>query len=137
MPIKMYCIYSRESIEAMQGNRGKMAAQAGHAYLNAWWDANELLDHFSEQNQTGEYMRLFSTMGEYQHGDDARKIGLVVNTTDELRELVESYHGFTGTTLVEDCGYTIVEPGTITCAGIGPLQDEEKGDDLRRLELLI
>ena len=144
MPIKMYCIYSRESIHAMEHNRGKMAAQAGHAYLGAWWEGQDVLNHFidlmesSEQEfYEAEWKRLSNVRDEYQNGDDARKICLVVDTTDELRELVESYKGFTGTMLVEDCGYTIVEPGTITCAGIGPLRDEEKGGDLLNLELLV
>ena len=44
--IKMYCIFSRESLEAMKGVRGKMAAQAGHAYLHAFWNADDLLDQF-------------------------------------------------------------------------------------------
>ena len=36
----MYCIFAKESIDKMKGNRGKMAAQAGHAFLHSWWDAN-------------------------------------------------------------------------------------------------
>lgn len=147
MPIKMYCIFSRESLEAMtidgQVVKGKLAAQAGHAYLHAWWDAVELVQYLGQAADSGckedydEYQRFASVLNEYQTGDDARKIGLVVDTTEELRQLVEDYRGFTGTTLVEDCGYTIVEPGTITCAGIGPLRDSEKGDDLKDLELLV
>ncbi len=135
--IKMYCIFSRESLAKMQGNRGKACAQAGHAYLHAWWAAEKLrLSYVAEDNEK-EYSRLFETMGKYKNGDDARKICLVVDTDADLRRLVADYQGFTGTTLVEDCGYTVVDPGTITCAGIGPLRDSEKGDDLRELELYI
>lgn len=133
--IKMYCIFSKESIYAMDGNKGKMAAQAGHAYLHAWWDSEDLLDHFFDLDNDKEWLRLFYSRQEYRNGNDARKICLIVNTTDELRQLVEDYKGFTGTTIVEDAGYTIVEPGTITCVGIGPLRDSEKGDDLRALSL--
>ncbi len=138
--IKMYCIFSRESLGKMQGNNGKAAAQAGHAYLHAWWDAENLLTKLARKCSlpaAEEFERLNQTMEAYKNGDDARKICLLVDNTDELRQLVEDYQGFTGTTLVEDCGYTIVDPGTITCAGIGPLRDSEKGDDLIGLRLYI
>ncbi len=137
MTIKMYCIFSRESLGKMQGNNGKAAAQAGHAYLHAWWDAEGVRSGFQLDGDDENLCRLMETMQQYRGGDDARKICLLVDTTDELRQLVEDYQGFTGTTLVEDCGYTIVDPGTITCAGIGPLRDSEKGDDLRNLRLYI
>lgn len=134
--IKMYCIFSRESVEAMKGNKGKMCAQAGHAYLHAWWNADELQQKLVNALDNHSF-HLRKVMREYKEGNDARKICLITDTTDELRELVDAYHGYTGTTLVEDCGYTVVEPGTITCAGIGPLRDENKGDDLRELELFL
>ncbi len=147
MMIKMYCIFSQESLAKMQGNRGKACAQAGHAYLHAWWDSEELLEHFIEQQEAtdpreqeanhNEYLRLLCTISEYKNGNDARKICLIVNTDEELKQLYEDYRGFTGTTLVEDAGYTVVDPGTITCVGIGPLRDSEKGDDLRALDLFI
>jgi peptidyl-tRNA hydrolase len=154
--IKMYCIFSRESVEKMKGNKGKMCAQAGHAYLHAWWDAEVRFGvPLSEIGKDAVYYPKYrlrndlerirndnakirrNVMDEYRYGDDARKICLIAETDDDLRQLVEDYRGFTGTTLVEDCGYTVVEPGTITCAGIGPLRDEEKGDDLRSLELFL
>ena len=31
--IKMYCIFSKEALKKMNGIRGKLASQAGHAYL--------------------------------------------------------------------------------------------------------
>ena len=126
--LKMYCIFSQEAIDKMQGNRGKMAAQAGHAYLHAWWDA---------VNKAHRDSRLMTTLANYFNGDDARKICLITPTDDDLRRLVDAYQSITGVTLVEDCGYTIFEPGTltVTCAGIGPLYDADKGDDLRNLEL--
>lgn len=145
MPIKMYAIFSKEGVAKMGGNKGKMCAQAGHAYLHAWWDAENLLDvHFVDQMEgpeiefyRNEYERLSETISFYRHGDDARKIALLVDTDQELLDLAEAYKGFTGTTIVEDCGYTVVEPGTMTCIGIGPLRDEEKGDDLRACRLFL
>ena len=41
-PLKMYCIFSKEAVKAMNGNRGKLASMAGHAYLHAWWAAFRL-----------------------------------------------------------------------------------------------
>ena len=136
--IKMYCIFSEESIAKMQGNRGKMCAQAGHAFLHAWWDAADRFDWetFDWLKDTNIPTQL-RAMQEYFCGNDARKITLVAKTDDDLRRLVEAYRGKAGVTLVEDCGYTVVEPGTITCAGIGPLRDEDKGEDLKSLRLFL
>lgn len=39
---RMYCIVARDSLKLMNGNRGKLAAQAGHAYLHAFWDAEDV-----------------------------------------------------------------------------------------------
>lgn len=143
MAIKMYAIFSREGVAKMQGNKGKMCAQAGHAYLHAWWNAESIVRNQWEQLCEGnrenlrDYERLTDTIIEYKNGDDARKIALLVDTDQELLQLADDYAGFTGVTIVEDCGYTVVEPGTMTCIGIGPLRDEEKGDDLRGCELFI
>jgi peptidyl-tRNA hydrolase len=133
--IKMYAIFSREGIEKMKGNRGKMCAQAGHAYLHAWWNASELV--VCGKLGTNDLVRLTDTMYEYLNNNDARKIALICDTDEELLQLAEDYKDFTGVTIVEDCGYTVVEPGTMTCIGIGPLRDSEKGDDLRDLALFL
>ena len=37
----MYAITSREVLQKIGGNRGKLSAQAGHAFLHAFWDAEE------------------------------------------------------------------------------------------------
>lgn len=137
MAIKMYAIFSREGVAKMQGNKGKMCAQAGHAYLHAWWNAEGVRSGFYLDNDIQEYERLFETMTEYRFGDDARKIALIVDTDEELEQLYEDYKGFTGTTRVIDCGYTVVEPDTMTCIGIGPLRDEERGNDIRSLPLFL
>lgn len=140
--IKMYAIFSKESVAKMQGNKGKMCAQAGHAYLHAWWDAEQLKKRLKWKAQRFEipnedYYDLCDVMFTYQNGNDARKIALLAETDEDLLQLAEDYKGFTGVTIVKDAGYTVVEPGTMTCIGIGPLRDEEKGDDIRALPLFL
>lgn len=101
----MYCIFSKESLARMGGNRGKMVAQAGHAYLHAFLDA---LSRFSE-----------STEG-YMNGP-ATKIGLLVETDEQLESIFESQSGC-GKTKVVDIGKTVFKGvPTLTCIGIGPI----------------
>jgi peptidyl-tRNA hydrolase len=115
--LKMYAIFARETLALFQGNEGKLAAQAGHAYLHAFWDAEELADELANQD-VNSYAYLVHA---YKVGMDARKIALVVDTVEELRDIEQSFIGFAGTSLVEDCGYTIFKEPTITCLGIGPI----------------
>jgi peptidyl-tRNA hydrolase len=119
----------------MQGNRGKMCAQAGHAFLHSYWDNMDRFSEFNLKDDPDVIDHAMRVRQDYEFGDDARKITLITPTTDDLRRLVEKYRPITGVTLVEDCGYTVVEPGTITCAGIGPLRDEDKDDELRSLRI--
>lgn len=140
--IKMYAIFARETLKQMKVE-GKLAAQAGHAYLHAWWDAEErlseepywILGDDEDYYRPTEYYR--NCMSPYKHGDDARKIALVVNTVEELKELYDLYRPHMGATLVEDCGYTIFEQPTITAVGLGPITDEWlKHSKLKGLETL-
>jgi peptidyl-tRNA hydrolase len=121
--IKMYCIFSQEAIDAMGGNRGKMAAQAGHAYLHSFWNA---LDEGFWENTKG-----------YRDSNKAMKICLVVPTTEELVTLYKSYIGVCGNTLVKDAGMTVFKEPTITCVGIGPISEEDIGEDLKALKVFI
>ena len=45
MVIKMYAIFCRETLRQMKFE-GKLAAQAGHAYLHAWWNAEDRFGKF-------------------------------------------------------------------------------------------
>jgi peptidyl-tRNA hydrolase len=118
--MKMYCIFSKEALDAMGGVRGKMTAQAGHAFLHAYWDA--------EEN--------FPAVARAYRDSLAKKITLVVPTDDHLRELQKSYRGVCGTSLVVDAGLTVFKGETTTCLGIGPLTGDKVGDDLRALKVL-
>ena len=120
----MYSIFSREALKAMSGNRGKMAAQAGHAYLHSWWDASERFDQMAEDYR----IRAFGP---------AKKIGLVVETTDELLILHNRYSLICGVSLVVDAGLTCFKEPTTTCLGIGPIRSYQIGDDLKSLSVLI
>lgn len=136
--LKMYAIFARETLRQMQFE-GKLAAQAGHCYLHAWWDAEDRL-RFEEPSDFvhSKYTRYWTDVCvPYKHNDDARKITLVVDTVEELRELYDTFSPSMGATLVEDCGYTVFSEPTITGVGLGPIEsDWTKGTRLADLETL-
>jgi peptidyl-tRNA hydrolase len=145
--IKMYCIFAKESLTKMNGIRGKLAAQAGHAYLHSYWDA---------ENRFGEdaYPINFGSMAEfplgsghriykyqdaivqYRKGPRAYKICLVVDTVEQLKEIEAEYREICGVSLVTDAGFTVFDEPTTTCLGIGPLLDSEKTETLSKLKTL-
>lgn len=121
--LKLYCIFSRESLERMGGNRGKMAAQAGHAYLHSWWDA---CDRFPRASSA------------YARSGAAAKICLVCDTDEELLQLFKAHQSFCGVTYVVDAGRTVFkgEP-TLTCIGIGPITPSQRSELLKSLRPLL
>ena len=137
MIIKMYAIFARETLRQMKFE-GKLAAQAGHAYLHAWWDAETRFGwHEPASELSPEEIAYCEIMEEYKYSNDARKITLVVDTVEELRELYQQFRPHMGATLVEDCGYTVFDEPTITAVGLGPiLSDWTKGTRLGDLETL-
>ena len=118
---KMYAVMSMEAIKKMNGIRGKMITQGGHAYLHAAWDAEK---------------RFPDDMSAYRNGDHPRKITARVDTDKELLELLEAYRGKCGVSLVTDAGFTVFKEPTITCLGIGPIKEDDIGEDLKSLKLL-
>lgn len=120
--LRMYCIVSEEAVKATKGNRGKMLAQAGHAYLHSFWDAQ----------------RRFPKMAQdYQESPRAYKIALKVAGEAELRVLHKTYAPLCGGTFVVDAALTVFEDETVTCIGIGPIPEELIGEDLFSLKLFI
>ena len=107
MSYRIYCIFSKEAIDLMKGNRGKMAAQAGHAYLHSYWDAQER----------------FPKNAIAYRNDLARKICLIVPTAEELVSIYNEYREDYPSTLVKDAGFTVFEEPTITCIGPVPQLD--------------
>lgn len=124
MKYKMYCIFARESVAKMNGIRGKMATQAGHAYLHSFWDA---VDHTSNEDKINQAHA-------YHNGDHAYKITLIVDTVDELKALQEKYKDVCGTSLVTDAGFTVFNEPTTTCLGLGPISEDNIGDDIKSLK---
>ncbi|MBD3318748.1 peptidyl-tRNA hydrolase [Candidatus Woesearchaeota archaeon] len=90
-------------------SRGKLAAQAAHASVEA------VLRSTKEQIKNW-------------HREGMKKIVLKVPTKDILYKYIQLAKdaGLT-TAIITDAGHTHVAPGTVTCAAIGP-DDEEKID---------
>lgn len=130
MKIKMYCIFAMESLKKMNGNRGKLAAMSGHAYLHSFWDA--MSDMASDGNRPK-----FSQAMQYQLSNHAYKIALVVDTVAELELLKAKYADRCGTSLVKDAGFTVFKEPTVICLGIGPIADDQVGDDIEQLNLFL
>jgi peptidyl-tRNA hydrolase len=127
MRVVMYCIFAKESVQKMNGNRGKLAAQAGHAYLHAYWDAEDKWQPF-EPDAAGHL---------YRTSERAYKICLIVDTVQELEQLHEAYKALCGVSLVKDAGITVFNEPTITCLGLGPISEENIGEDIKKLKVFI
>lgn len=117
---KLYAVMSKEAVKKMNGIRGKMIAQGGHAFLHAYWDS---LNRFPEYAEA------------YKNSDHAFKITLVVEKTEQLETLRDAYKDLCGVSLVKDAGFTVFNEPTVTCLGIGPIPEDLIGDDLKSLKL--
>ena len=101
--------------------KGKIAAQVAHASLSA---AEETMDRRSD------WFR------EWKEGGQA-KIVLKVQTEEALRELYKKAKSAKlPAALIEDKGLTQLEPGTVTCLGIGPGPEDELDRITGKLKLL-
>ena len=90
--------------------KGKLAAQVAHASLSA---AEEAMRARAEWFQ------------EWKH-EGQKKVVLKVQSEEELRELYKvAKTSRLPASLIEDRGLTQLEPGTVTCVGIGPGPDAE------------
>lgn len=118
--MKMYNVVSKEAVKKMNGVRGKLLTQGQHGILHSFWDAEA---RFPEQ------------AAEYKNSEHARKINVSVETDEELQELRDRYAAVCGVSLVKDAGFTVFKEPTITCLGIGPIREEDIGEDLRSLPL--
>lgn len=134
---KMYCIFARESVEKMKGNRGKLAAQAGHAYLHAFWDVIKPREELPTSESLEIAFRKSHQAAQYMNSERAYKIALIVDTVEELIELQNHYKDICGTSLVKDAGFTVFEEPTITCLGLGPISVDNIGRDLKSLKLFL
>lgn len=113
---KLYCVFSREALKKMGGNRGKMNSQGGHAFLHAFWNS---MDRFPD------------ACAAYRNSANAFKITLVVDTDEDLERLYDAYKDVCGITRVIDKGLTVFNGvPTLTAIGIGPIPESLIGDDL-------
>lgn len=103
MPYKQVIIVRAD----LKLTKGKMAAQASHASVEAVLRSNK--DDVAKWQQEG-----------------MKKIVLKVNTQSELLEYKRKAElaGLVAA-LITDAGHTHLEPGTITCLGIGPAKEEK------------
>ncbi len=98
--------------------KGKIAAQASHASLEAYIRADEeTRDEWFEEG--------------------AKKITLKIGSEKELLELFgKAKKRKIASALVRDAGHTQVEPGTITAVAIGPAEEDEIDVITGKLKLL-
>ena len=101
--------------------KGKLAAQAAHASLTA--------AEMSSQARKVWY--------EDWKSEGQKKVVLKVSSEPELQELYRmAKRARLPAALIEDRGLTQLEPGTVTCVGIGPGPDEEIDAITGKLKLL-
>lgn len=121
MDIKLYCIVSEEAVKAAGGNRGKMGAQIGHAYVHSMLDS---MARFPKDAQA--YL-------------DTGIVGKVCLKAPEetLHALSVLYKNRCGVFLVKDAGLTVFPRPMITALGIGPINVDAREDVLKNLKLWI
>jgi len=114
----------KQAIVARQDIRmgkGKLAAQVAHASLSAAEEATKRHeDWYQEWKDEGQ-----------------KKVVLKVQSEEELRELLKAARiAKLPAALIEDRGLTQLEPGTVTCLGIGPGPDPDIDAITGKLKLL-
>jgi PTH2 family peptidyl-tRNA hydrolase len=88
---------------------GKMISQACHAAINCSEDA--------KRTQTKHWRRW--------RDEGAKKVTLQIDNLEELEELAKKAESLNIIyDMIHDAGHTEVTPGTVTCIGIGPHQEE-------------
>ena len=101
--------------------KGKLAAQVAHASLAA--------AEAAQKKEPGWYR------GWKEEGQ--AKIVLKVGSYDELEELFKKARSSgLPASMIEDRGLTQVDPGTVTCLGLGPAPDSEIDGITGKLRLL-
>lgn len=116
--LRLYCIVSKEAVEASKGNRGKMGAQIGHAYVHSFIDA---IARFPEKAKS------------YLESGGFAKICLVAEEK-QLHDLHQLYKEKCGVFLTKDAGRTVFPRPMITTLGIGPISADEREEVLAGLK---
>ena len=101
--------------------KGKVAAQVAHASLAAAEAA---------QSKNPKWYEGWKDTGQ-------AKIVLKVDSVDELQDLfLKAKSAGLPASLIQDRGLTQIEPGTVTCLGVGPAPDAEVDRITGKLKLL-
>ena len=121
--LRLYAVVSMEAIKACGGNRGKMLAQAGHAFLHTFWAA--------EESHPAAAM-------EYKYSGVAVKIAVMAPNADHLEAMkILCEKAGLPHSLVKDAGRTVFPEPTVTCLGIGPIRREDAPPWLSELKVLL
>jgi len=101
--------------------KGKLAAQAAHASLSAAEEAMRRREQwYTEWKSSGQM-----------------KVVVKVSSEEELQDLYRKAKSVKlPAALIQDKGLTQLEPGTVTCLGIGPGPDDEIDSLTGKLKLL-
>ncbi len=101
--------------------KGKLAAQVAHASLASAEEAMKRKPEWFEEWKAG----------------GQRKVVLKVQSEEDLQELFrKAKSAKLPAALIQDAGLTQLEPGTVTCVGIGPGSDEQIDALTGKLKLL-
>ena len=100
--------------------KGKLAAQASHASLGAFQKTQKI---------SPKDAKVWESEG-------GKKVIVYVADEKELFELKEKIPKDIATFVVRDAGLTQLEPGTVTCMGIGPAQEDEIDKYTKDLKLV-
>jgi peptidyl-tRNA hydrolase len=104
--------------EALRLPRGKLAAQVAHAAVAAMlWAEDDMVNAWLDDGMPKVVLRV----------DDEAAL-LTLHEAARARKLPAE--------LIADAGRTVLEPGTITCLGIGPAEDDKINAVTGELSLL-
>lgn len=101
-------------------SKGKLAAQSAHAAIGAFLKAQ-----IKDPEACSQWL-----------SDGQAKIALKVADEKELLEWFERLKKFFPCSLIRDAGRTQLEPGTLTCVGVGPAKEDELDKFTSSLKLL-
>lgn len=100
--------------------KGKLAAQASHAAVAAL---------LATQKKHKDWVDAWLLEGQ-------KKVVLKTDSEDELRDLLRQTKSRFSAKLITDAGRTQLEPGTVTCIGIGPAPEGDLDKIISRFKLL-
>ena len=101
-------------------SKGKMSVQVAHAAIECYRKA----------------MDLYPRETKHWLNQGAKKIAVYAENKKELMDLMQKIPEKIPTKLIIDAGKTHLEPGTITCFGIGPYDSAEINKITKNLKLV-